>query len=181
MLSSLLLFTTLLHCVYTLDYTDPVLYKAIQKAVVKDESNMTPGNSNKQIQFSIPECFFTVKSKIDHDYLPYGWNNCSRCDSDLSTVGYYCYNESLHMGNYSEVQSKLFPYVIATTYLLDLIELYSVRLFDLLTNQNLADTGSFVTDCKISINIDDELDSLHGYSAVRDTLQTVFVWVYYID
>ena len=152
MLSSLLLFTTLLHCVYTLGYTDPVLYKAIQKAVVKDESNMlalqslfyTPGNSNKQIQFSIPECSFSVKSKTDHDYLPYWWRNCSRCDSDLSTVGYYCYNESLHMGNYSEVQSKLFPYVIATTYLLDPIELSSVRLFDLLTNQNLADTGSFV-------------------------------------
>ena len=186
LLFTLLLLSPLLHCVYSQfdSQVDPVLYKAIQKAVVKNESNLlalqdlfySPGNSNKQIQFNIPECFFMVKSKTDNQFN-LDWNNCSHCNTDLSS-GYYCYNEKLHVGNYSDIQSKeLFSYVVTTVALLDQIELCSVRLFDLLTNQNLASASSSVTNCELSINIDDDLVSLPEELEVEDTLQAVFLWV----
>ena len=184
MLFILLLFSTLLHCVYSqLDPgVDPVLYKAIQKAVVKDESNLltlqdifySPNNSNKQIQFRIPECSFMVAVK--NNTHP-GWSNCLHCDSDLPS-GYYCYDEDVYIGNYSDIKSKeLFSYVEATAQLLEQIEFSSVRLFDLLTNQNLASASSSVTNCELSIHIDDELDSLPDSYEVEHTLQAVFLWV----
>ena len=186
MLFTLLLFSTLLHCVYSQvdPDLDPVLYKAIQKAVVKDESNLltlkslfyppSPGNS-EQIRFNIPECSLAVKVKAD--YLPDHWNNCSHCDADLSRAGYYCYNENIYFESYSEIQSKeLFLYVEATVALLEEIEFFSVGLFSILTNQNLV---SGHTDCVLSIIIDYELDSLQDYSSVRvtETLKAVLLWV----
>ena len=182
MMFILLLFSTLLHSVYSqLDPgVDSVLYEAIQKAVVKDESNLLtlqdifylPDNSNKQIQFRIPECSFmvAVKNNTHPD-----WSNCSHCDSDLPS-GYYCNDKDVYIGNYSDIKSKeLFSYVEATTRLR--LDLCSVRLFNLLTNQNLAIASSSVTNCELSINIDDELDSLPDFYEVEDTLQAVFFWV----
>ena len=187
MLFILLLFSTLLHCVYSQfdPGVDPVLYKAIQKAVVKDESNLLTlqdvfyslDNSNKQIQFRIPECSFMVAVK--NNTHP-GWSNCSHCDSDLPS-GYYCYNQDVYIGNYSDIKSKeLFSYVEVTTeHLGFIVEFSSVRLFDFLTNQNLASASSSVITSTLSIHIDDELDSLpdSGSFEIEDTLLTVLLWV----